>query len=141
MSTRSGVSIVPLDPARAFTGPLILSSLIVLACPVVRLFGLDHLGITFCYFKATTGHACLTCGSTRAFGHLARFDPVSAFAVQPLVTAGVLFVLVWGLIDGALRIGSKRTRVTLQGTARHVATAVLLILAALNWIYLIATGV
>jgi len=141
MSTRSAIAIVPRDPARALTGPLILASLIVLACPVVRLFGLDHLGITFCYFKATTGHACLTCGSTRAFGHLARFDLGSAFAVQPLVTATVLFVLAWGLLDAALMIGSKRTQVTLRGSARHVAGGVVIALAALNWIYLIVTGV
>ena len=120
---------------------MVMTALIALAMPVVRLFNLDNLGITFCYFKATTGKPCFTCGSTRAFGYLAKFDLASAFAVQPLVTAAVLFVLAWGLIDALLMTRAKRTSVVLEGRALRVASISLAGLAVLNWVYLIATGV
>jgi hypothetical protein len=135
------VDIAPSIKDRFLTGPMTLAGLALLACAITRLSGLDHAGISLCYFKTLTGHACFTCGTTRALGHLARFDLPAAFAIQPLVTVGTLGLLVWGGIDAALVTVSKRTRVRLEGPALRIVTAVGLGLAALNWIYLLAAGV
>ena len=136
-----GVSVVPSEGERVLTGPMTLAGLAVLACALTRLSGLDHAGISFCYFKALTGHACLTCGATRALGHLSRFDVPSAWAIQPLVTAGTLGLLIWGAFDALLCLNSKRTVVHLEGRSLRVITFVGVILATLNWMYLLATGV
>jgi hypothetical protein len=136
-----GIDVAPKADDRALTGPMALALLTLSAAVATRLTGLDHAGISFCYFKAFTGHACLTCGTTRAFGHLARFDLPGAFAVQPLMTAAALGVLLWGAIDAALLPAGRRTRVRLEGRSLRVFGAVSVVLATLNWIYLLATGV
>ncbi len=136
-----GFAIAPRPGDRVLTGPMTLAGLALLACAVTRVSGLDHAGISFCYFKALTGHACFTCGTTRALGYLARFDLPAAFAVQPLVTAGTLGLLLWGVIDGALVPAAKRTTLRLEGRALRVVTVLLAVLATLNWFYLLAAGV
>ena len=136
-----GFAIAPRPRDRVLTGPMTLAGLALLACAVTRVSGLDHAGISFCYFKALTGYACFTCGTTRALGHLARFDLPAAFAVQPLVTAGTLALLLWGAIDGALVLAAKLTTVRLQGRSLRVITVVAAALATLNWFYLLAAGV
>ena len=135
------VAIAPRPGDRVLTGPMTLAGLALAACAVTRVSGLDHAGISFCYFKALTGYACFTCGTTRALGHLARFDLPAAFAVQPLVTAGTLALLLWGAIDAGLVLAAKRTTVRLEGRALRTATILLVALATLNWFYLLATGV
>jgi hypothetical protein len=118
-----------------------LAGLALAAGAVVRLTGLDGAGWAFCYFKALTGYACFTCGTTRAFGHLARLDVASAFAIQPLVTVGILGVLIWGAVDAALLLVSRRTVARVGAQAYRVAFITGLVLATLNWVYLLATGV
>jgi len=118
-----------------------LALLCVLAGLFTRLTGLDRAGMAFCYFKALTGYACMTCGTTRAFGHLSRFDLASAFAIQPLATAGVLTILLWGLADGLLLPSGRRTLLTIEGRTPRRLFLAGLALAALNWMYLLATGV
>jgi len=135
------VSLAPRAGDRALTGPMTLAGLALLACAVTRLSGLDHAGISFCYFKALTGHACFTCGTTRALGHLARFDLPSAFAIQPLVTAGTLGLMAWGAIDAVLLLTARRTLVRMEARALRTIAVFGVALAALNWIYLLATGV
>ncbi len=135
------VSVGPRMGERTPTGPMTLAGVVLLACAVIRLSGLDHAGFSFCYFKALTGHACLTCGATRAFGHLSRFDLPSALAIQPLVTVGTLGLLTWGAFDALLLLASKRTVVRMEGRASRFILIAGVILAAINWIYLLATGV
>ena len=137
----SAIAIAPSDPSRRVTGPMALGGLLLAGGVVVRLFGLDHAGISFCYFKALTGYACFTCGSTRALGALSRFDVLGAFAVQPLVTLGVMVVLLWGCLDLALLGVGRRTQVRLAGGAARWAFAVFVLAAILNWTYLLRTGV
>jgi hypothetical protein len=136
-----GISLAPRAPDRVLTGPMTLALLTLVAGAVTRLSGLDHAGISFCYFKTFTGYACFTCGTTRALGHLARFDIAGAFAVQPLVTVGSLGLLGWGLLDALLLTAARRTEVRLQGRALRVITVSVVVLTTLNWIYLLATGV
>jgi len=136
-----GVSIAPRLDDRVLTGPMTLAGLALAACAVTRVSGLDHAGVSFCYFKALTGYACFTCGTTRALGHLARFDLPAAFAVQPLVTVGTLALVSWGVIDAALVLFGKRTTVRLDGRALRAVTILVIGLATLNWFYLLAAGV
>ena len=136
-----GISLVPRASGRAFTGPMTLSGLALLAGAVTRLSGLDHAGLSFCYFKALTGYACFTCGTTRALGHLARFDLPSAFAIQPLVSVGTLGLLAWGAVDALLVMTAQRTLVRVEGRALQVIAVSGVALATLNWIYLLAVGV
>jgi len=136
-----GLSLAPKAADRVLTGPMTLALLTLLASAVTRVSGLDHAGVSFCYFKALTGYACFTCGATRALGHLSRFDLPSAFAIQPLITVGALGILLWGAIDAALLLASRRTVVQLEGRAFRVMIVTLVALAILNWIYLLATGV
>lgn len=135
------LAVAPSDPGRLVTGPMMLTGLAFAAGVVARFSGLDQAGVAFCYFKALTGYACFTCGTTRALAHLARFDVSSAFAVQPLVTAATLGLIIWGLIDAALLLFSKRTELKVGGHAAAILFVVVLALAVLNWIYLLATGV
>ena len=123
------------------TGPMTIAALALAAAVVTRVFGLDHAGVAFCYFKALTGYACFTCGTTRALGHLAAFDLPRAFAVQPLVTAGTLGMLLWGAIDAGLSLASKRTIFRLEGRSSRIVFFVGLGVAIVNWFYLLATGV
>jgi len=140
-ATSFGIAVTPRQGGVLLTGPMALGGLTLAACLVTRLSGLDHGGVSFCYFKNLTGYACFTCGTTRAFGHLARFDLPAAFAVQPLVTAGALGILLWGAVDAALLPVSKRTTFRLEGRALRIVTAVGVVVATLNWFYLLATGV
>jgi Protein of unknown function (DUF2752) len=136
-----GISVAPKPPDRVLTGPMTLALLTLLACAITRVSGLDHAGVSFCYFKALTGHACFTCGATRAIGHLARFDLPSAFAIQPLVTASALGLLLWGAVDVALLPASRRTVVRVEGRTLRLITVFGVALATLNWIYLLSAGV
>ncbi len=135
------LTVTPSDPGRLVTVPMMFTGLALAAGVVARFSGLDQAGVAFCYFKALTGYACFTCGTTRALAHLARLDVASAFSVQPLVTAGTLGLIVWGLLDAALLLFSKRTELKLGRRAAAILFVVGLALAALNWIYLLATGV
>ena len=136
-----GIRIAPRPGGRVLSGPMTLALLALAASAVTRLSGLDHAGVAFCYFKALTGYACFTCGTTRALGHLARFDLSAAFAVQPLVTAGTLALLLWGAVDAVLVLSGKRTVVRLEGRALTAVTVLVIGLASLNWFYLLAAGV
>ncbi len=134
-------SVVPIEPARRLSGPLLFGLLASLACLVVRFTGLDHAGISFCYFKALTGRACFTCGSTRALGLLGRFDVPGAFAIQPLVTIGALALMAWGLADALLLAIGKRTFIRIENRLQRILMVLGAALAVVNWMYLLATGV
>jgi hypothetical protein len=136
-----GVLVAPREGGSLLTGPMTLAALTLVASAVTRLSGLDHAGLVFCYFKALTGYACFTCGTTRALGHLSRLDVSSAFAVQPLATVAAMFLVLWGAIDTVLLLAAKRATVRLEGRALRAAAVLGVALAVLNWIYLLAAGV
>ena len=135
------VTLARYDRQRLVSGPMAAGALAAAACLAVRLTGLDHAGISFCYFKALTGRACFTCGSTRAFGHLGRFDMRGAVTVQPLVTLGALFVMAWGFLDVLLFLFQKRSVVELKGPNVRFLVIALTALVIANWAYLLITGV
>lgn len=93
-----------------------------------------------CTFKAVTGIACPTCGTTRAALALARFDVQTALTHYPLPTLGWVVFIGGGLVAAAMTLAGRTppaipTR--LPGWARVAVVAALL----LNWAYSIATGV
>lgn len=136
-----GLFVVPRDPTRIMTGPMTIAALALAAALLTRVFGLDHAGVAFCYFKSLTGYACFTCGTTRALGHLSAFDVPRAFVVQPLVTVGTLGMLLWGALDAFLALASKRTIFRLEGRSSRIVFFTGLAAAIVNWVYLLATGV
>lgn len=97
-------------------------------------------GLWGCTFKAMTGLACPTCGTTRAALALARFDIVTALIRYPLPTVGWIAFLAGGLTAAAMTLAGRQPPAIpsrLPGWARASVAGALL----LNWAYAIATGV
>lgn len=106
----------------------------------VGLLHLDRLPISMCALKFATGCPCPTCGTTRAFGRLFAGDVAGAIAMNPLATAAVFLVALWGLADLVLLPWGRVLSVSLSAGSARLARwgAVALVLS--NWIYLIAVG-
>lgn len=99
------------------------------------------LAVFGCPFKALTGWACLTCGGTRAFRALVRFDLATAFEMNPLVAllglgAGVYIAHALLVAAGRRRPYRLNPRSRLWGVLRGVLVAA----AVLNWSYLLWVG-
>jgi hypothetical protein len=118
----------------------ILGTIAALATATMGWIPLDRLPFTACYFKALTGWACLSCGTTRALGRLFALDLAGAFAMNPLATLGVLALVPWALADLALMPRRCALSVTLAGGPARVARAAFVLALAANWGYLLAVG-
>jgi hypothetical protein len=107
----------------------------------VRWLHLDSLPIPLCTFRALTGIPCFGCGSTRALGLLGRLDVRGAFLMQPLITTVFLGMAAWGLADLVLLVSGRRA-LGFECSNREaiLLTWGLLVLALLNWVYLVAAG-
>ena len=111
-----------------------------LAIAAVGLLRLDRLPFPVCYFKAFSGLPCPTCGSTRAMARLFAGDVGGALAMNPLVTLGVLVILVWAVGDLLLLVRGRALSVEVSpGTATVLRVAALALLVA-NWTYLVLVG-
>ena len=97
-------------------------------------------GLWGCTFKALTGFACPTCGTTRAALALARFDFPTALTHYPLPTLGWIVFLGGGLIACAMALAG-RTPPNLPSRLPDWARGLIAGALFLNWIYSIATGV
>lgn len=96
-----------------------------------------------CPFHTMTGIPCFTCGMTRAFRHMVRFDIAEAFAVSPLGALFCLFTaayVLYALVVVPFRLPRPRVRLESRAArwALRLGVPALLIL---NWIYLICHGV
>lgn len=112
----------------------------VLATGAVGLLHLDHLGFPVCVFKLVTGVPCPTCGTTRALGRLFDLDLPGALAMNPLVTAGALFLVAWAVADLVLLTRGRALAAHLApplGLGLRLA-AVVAVFA--NWAWLVASG-
>ena len=65
-----------------------------------------------CAFREATGHACLTCGMTRSWVHIARGHLLTAFAYSPS-GASLWLWLVWGGVLATVRIATRRLRLAM----------------------------
>ena len=106
----------------------------------VGILHLDHLPFTVCTLKLVTGHPCPTCGTTRALGLLFAGDPRGAFRMNPLATAGVAVVFLWGLADLLLLPWGRVLSVSLSKVPARMARWAFLALVLANWVYLVAAG-
>jgi hypothetical protein len=128
--------------ARSGATPLgaILGALAAAGLLLARFLDPSHLGFTICVMKATTGVPCPTCGGTRALHHLAQLDLAGAWALNPLVTLGVLALVPWALADlWLLRRGRALDLQAGTRGARWIAAAAGLALLV-NWLYLLSVG-
>ena len=106
----------------------------------VALLGLDRLPIVVCTFRAVTGLPCLTCGATRAAARLFFGDVAGAFAMNPLMTAGALALVPWGLADLALLARGRALSLEVAPPAAWVLRGLALAAVVANWAYLVTTG-
>ena len=90
-----------------------------------------------CPFHALVGIPCLTCGGTRTFLALARFDVGAAFSWNPLAAvAGVLFVA-GGVVALLAALAGREVR-TPRSTP--LLRAALILALAANWAFLLVQG-
>jgi Protein of unknown function (DUF2752) len=119
---------------------LIAASASAVGILAIGLLHLDRLPISMCALKFTTGCPCPTCGTTRALGRLFARDWSGAVAMNPLATAAVFMVGLWGLVDLALLPWGRSLWISLsRGSARSLRWTVALLVLA-NWVYLISVG-
>ena len=107
-----------------------------LAIPLVKFLPVGW--IPRCTFRRLTDLPCPTCGSTRLFQSLSRWDLPAAFWLNPLmtVTLGVLIVYSLGAFFHWFQGGDGRwIRIPFQGKGWWWVG----IFVALNWGYLILT--
>ena len=111
-----------------------------LAVVVAGLLRLDNLPWSLCYFKALTGYPCPTCGTTRAFARLFWRDLPGALAMNPLATAGILLLALWGVTDVALLPRGRALSLELSASAGRLARLLTVAVLLFNWAYLVAAG-
>ena len=89
---------------------------------------------TLCPLKLTLGVPCPLCGGTSASFLWIEGDPISAFLKNPLVAVALpvfaLFSLLW--VGFGIRIGTT--------LPTPMVTALILLLLALNWAYVLTHG-
>jgi hypothetical protein len=127
-------------PRGAMPHGAVFGGLTAVACAAVGLLGLDHIGLTPCFFRLATGLPCPTCGSTRAFGRLFHLDLPGAFLMNPLTTVAALALLLWGALDLTLLPGRRALRVSLAPALHNKARFLILALVLLNWAFLLFAG-
>jgi hypothetical protein len=95
-----------------------------------------------CFWHALTGHACPTCGATRAVGALLHGDLTAALAWNPLVCIALLGYGLFALYAGVV-LAARLPRVRLHTTTpreRTVLRAGAVAAIGANWAYLLAVG-
>lgn len=125
--------------ARLTVAPMVAAGLAAIGIAVSMLH-LDHLPVTLCVFKAATGIPCMTCGTTRTFGYLARLDLAGALHMNPLATLVALFVFGLAAVQLALWPSGKRLHIRLPPRVNLGFWIALGVLVLANWAYLIRTG-
>lgn len=91
-----------------------------------------------CAFQKLTGFPCPTCGSTRSIVYLARADFLSAFSMNPLITAGFVAAILALLYCAAtLVFDLRRIRLSLSEREKALFRVVAVVIVLLNWFYLV----
>jgi len=107
---------------------------------VVALLRLDRLPFALCAFKQLTGLPCPTCGGTRALGRLATLDLPGAFAMNPLAVSVGVVVALWAVADLAMLPRRQSLRLEMRKDLAFAVRAAAVVLAAVNWAYLVLAG-
>jgi uncharacterized protein DUF2752 len=99
-----------------------------------------HLPWPVCLFQALTGHPCLTCGATRsaiAFFHLQFLNAWKWNPLAFLAYSGLSLFDAYAFV--ALVTRWPRLRITnLTVAEKKLARATVVVLLALNWLYLLS---
>lgn len=132
--------IAVLKSPRAFPFFAVTAAVAASGIASVSLLGLDRLSFGICLFKLTTGLPCLSCGTTRALGHLAHGDLAGALAMNPLFAAGALLLLALGAAEAALRVRGRGLRLAPSDAQVRAAWIALAVFALANWVWLVADG-
>jgi len=112
----------------------------VLGAGAVGLLGLDRLPFPVCLFKAFTGFACPTCGSTRAVGRLVHFDLAGALVMNPLTTLAAFVFAIWAVADFSLLSRGRALDLEMGRPLGRVVRAVAVVAVVANWAYLVVSG-
>lgn len=94
-----------------------------------------------CVFKTLTGYPCPTCGATRVFTSLFKFDIVSAFLWNPMLFLGGIVFAAWVFYGFYMLFSGKRVQAVLTEKEKRLLRWGVVILFFINWIYLAAAGV
>lgn len=115
--------------------------LIVLAALLVGALLLTTLhlcGVQVCLLNRLTGYPCLLCGSTRAIALLLHGRVAAAFAIQPLATLAMISgVPAAAIFFYFLFFKREVINVSLSKQEKLLGIILALLLALLNWIYLL----
>ena len=103
---------------------------------------LHRCGVSVCLFRRLTGWPCLTCGATRAFAALLSGNLAAALKLQPLaVVAAVSAGAACGAYSWLLLVRRRAVRVRLEPAESRFVWAAVVVLAVLNWLFLVRSGV
>jgi len=117
--------------------PFCWSAIIVVLLLGARVIEIVPIPIPRCTFRVVTGWPCLTCGFTRCLRALSHCDLALALRWNPLVCLCLLGLLVSPLFWPVLR----RARWPEPVWARRALTLAAVVVALLNWSYLLRNGV
>lgn len=116
-----------------------MGALLLIGCGLISL---HRCGVSVCLFHRLTGVPCLTCGAMRAVSALLEGDLAGALKLQPLAVAGgALAGAACGVYSAALLLRQRILRVRLEPVESRLAWAAVIVLAVLNWLYLVHCGV
>jgi hypothetical protein len=120
---------------RRFKAPAVIFGLVIASIIIARLS--EHWQFPFmkCAFKSATGLPCVTCGGTRALRALSRGEVAEAFWLNPLVTTGAFTSLTCMVVWLAAPGWSLRAKAKISEWPWF---KVGILLALLNWIYLVS---
>ena len=132
--------IAVLKSPREFPYFAVTAGVVTTGIAFVSLLGLDRLSFGICLFKLATGLPCLSCGTTRALGHLAHGDLAGALLLNPLFATGVLLLLALGAAEAVLRLRGRVLRLALSDGQARNAWIALAAFALANWAWLVVDG-
>ncbi len=103
---------------------------------------LHRCGVSVCLFRRLTGVPCLTCGATRAFAALLAGDWTGALNLQPLAVVGSAGLgAACAVYAGFFFLRRRVVCVRFERSERRVFCVAVMVLAVLNWLYLVRGGV
>jgi hypothetical protein len=115
--------------AREFPLGAMVGALALAAAAALLLWTRAGLPLARCSFRALTGVACPTCGTTRMLQALTAGDLAAAARANPAVLLALLLVTAWAVLSVA------RLRLVVSRAEKRALAAIAAIAFALGWLY------